>query len=122
MAQKSNKGKGVASSSQGTKRASMGQEAQNKDASMPKTTLVIWTPLGHSARRRPINVEVVIRDVLRRARVKKRVGPEFEEPFDDNDATDNEQDRVDFDLKSDGDDGEDIEMGEASYAPTNDED
>ncbi|MCD7461685.1 hypothetical protein HAX54_046819 [Datura stramonium] len=36
MDPKSNKGKGVASSSQGTKRARMGQESQNEDASMPQ--------------------------------------------------------------------------------------
>ncbi|MCD7455697.1 hypothetical protein HAX54_029173 [Datura stramonium] len=36
-----------------------------------------------------------------------RVGPDFKEPFDDDNPTN-------------GDDGEDFEMGEASYVPTND--
>ncbi|MCD7465347.1 hypothetical protein HAX54_001073 [Datura stramonium] len=49
------------------------------------------------------------------------VAPGFEEPFGDADATDEEQDRLDSDLESD-DDGDDSEMGEATYAPTDDED
>ncbi|MCE0480765.1 hypothetical protein HAX54_037873 [Datura stramonium] len=119
MAPKSSKGKGVISSSQ-----------------------VFASKTG-----RPINVGVVIRDVLRQARVKKggvmeeqlwqlninyplsensralyRFRPKFEEPFDGDDATNDEKDRVDSDLESDGDDGKDSEMGKVAYAPTNDED
>ncbi|MCD7461884.1 hypothetical protein HAX54_047337 [Datura stramonium] len=44
-----------------------------------------------------------------------RVGPGSEEPFDDDDATDEEQARVDSDLESDGDDGDDSEMGQALF-------
>ncbi|MCD9639185.1 hypothetical protein HAX54_023561 [Datura stramonium] len=47
--------------------------------------------------------------------------PGFEEPFDDDDAADEEQAIVDSDLESD-DDGDDSEMGEAAFSPTDDED
>ncbi|MCD9644096.1 hypothetical protein HAX54_032074 [Datura stramonium] len=50
------------------------------------------------------------------------VGLDFEELFNDDDATDDEQTRVDSDLESDGDDGEDSEIGEVAYVPTEDED
>ncbi|MCD7451282.1 hypothetical protein HAX54_010635 [Datura stramonium] len=43
------------------------------------------------------------------------------EDFDDDDDTDEKQARVDSDLEFD-DDGDDSEMGEAAYSPTNDED
>ncbi|MCE0482314.1 hypothetical protein HAX54_040980 [Datura stramonium] len=50
------------------------------------------------------------------------VRPGFEEPFNDDDASDNEKARVESDFESDGDNGEDSEMGEAAYTPTDDED
>ncbi|MCD7453474.1 hypothetical protein HAX54_021066 [Datura stramonium] len=51
----------------------------------------------------------------------KRVGPGFEEPFDDDDATNEDQARVDSDLESD-DDKDDSEIGEAAFAPTYNDD
>ncbi|MCE3216263.1 hypothetical protein HAX54_005778 [Datura stramonium] len=50
-----------------------------------------------------------------------RVGPCFEEPFNDDDATNEEQAGVNSNLESD-DNGDDSEMREASFAPTDDED
>ncbi|MCD7470390.1 hypothetical protein HAX54_010202 [Datura stramonium] len=50
-----------------------------------------------------------------------RVGPGFEEPLDDDVATDEEIARVESYIESDDDD-EDYEMGEAALSPTNDED
>ncbi|MCD7461249.1 hypothetical protein HAX54_045733 [Datura stramonium] len=47
------------------------------------------------------------------------VGPGFEEPFDDDDPTDSERARCNSDLESNVDDSE---IGEAIYAPTDDED
>ncbi|MCD9640840.1 hypothetical protein HAX54_026545 [Datura stramonium] len=49
-----------------------------------------------------------------------RVGPCFEEPFDEDDPTNDEQACVDSYLESDADDGGDSEMGESSYSPTDD--
>ncbi|MCD9641829.1 hypothetical protein HAX54_028283 [Datura stramonium] len=79
---------------------------------------------------RPMNVEVTIKDVLRRARVKKgedstafcRVGLDFEYPFYDDDATDNEQAHVDSNLESDADEGDDSKMEKVVYAPIDDND
>ncbi|MCD9640278.1 hypothetical protein HAX54_025480 [Datura stramonium] len=50
-----------------------------------------------------------------------RVGPGFEEPLDDDVATEDEMARVDSDMESSDDNEEDSEMGEASLAPTDDE-
>ncbi|MCD9640866.1 hypothetical protein HAX54_026576, partial [Datura stramonium] len=49
-----------------------------------------------------------------------KVGSGFDEPQDDDDATDEEQAKVDSDLESD-DDEDDFEMGEVAFAPTDDE-
>ncbi|MCD7454126.1 hypothetical protein HAX54_023544 [Datura stramonium] len=46
----------------------------------------------------------------------------FEEPIDDDDATNKEQARVDYNLECDSDDEDHSEMGEAAYAPTDDKD
>ncbi|MCE0481933.1 hypothetical protein HAX54_040146 [Datura stramonium] len=50
--------------------------------------------------------------------VQCRVGPGFEESFDDDDPTDNEQARVDSNLESGADEEEDSEMGEVVSTPT----
>ncbi|MCD9641061.1 hypothetical protein HAX54_026878 [Datura stramonium] len=50
-----------------------------------------------------------------------RVRHGFYEPLNDDDATDEEQARVDSDLESD-DDEDDSEIGEAAFTPTDDED
>lgn len=50
-----------------------------------------------------------------------RVGPGFEEPLDDDLATEDEMARVDSDIESDAEE-EDSEMWEAACAPTNDKD
>ncbi|MCD7472352.1 hypothetical protein HAX54_013507 [Datura stramonium] len=99
--------------------------------------------------RMPVNVGGIVKDVLRRAKVKKgqrfsfgglltrflrgnqikeevvdyrpRVGPGFEEPLDDDDAIDEEKARVNPDLESD-DNEDDSTMGEAALVPTDDED
>ncbi|MCD7454179.1 hypothetical protein HAX54_023893 [Datura stramonium] len=55
------------------------------------------------------------------SRALYRVGLGFKELFDDDDATDEEQARVDSNLESD-DNGDDSEMGEATFALTDDED
>ncbi|MCD7453846.1 hypothetical protein HAX54_022342 [Datura stramonium] len=68
---------------------------------------------------RSVYIEVFIRDVLR---ALSRVRLVFEELFNDDDRTDDEQARVDSDLESNVDEGEDLEMGDAAYAPTNNED
>ncbi|MCD7472096.1 hypothetical protein HAX54_013035, partial [Datura stramonium] len=49
------------------------------------------------------------------------VGLGYEEPLDDDVATEDEMERVDSDVESSDDDEEDSEMGEAALAPTNDE-
>ncbi|MCD7473268.1 hypothetical protein HAX54_015046 [Datura stramonium] len=50
-----------------------------------------------------------------------RGGPGFDEPLDDDDATDEEYTRVDSMLESDQDE-DNFEMGEAALSPTDDED
>ncbi|MCD7463957.1 hypothetical protein HAX54_051769 [Datura stramonium] len=117
----------------------------------------------------PINVGVIIKNVLRREREKKgqsfgfgglltrflrghdieeeeadyrpiydprridvtkttepnglcKVEHEFEEPIDDEVATKDEMARVDSDVESSDAEEEDSEMGEATLAPTDDED
>ncbi|MCD9641728.1 hypothetical protein HAX54_028154 [Datura stramonium] len=50
-----------------------------------------------------------------------RVGPGFEEPLDDDVATDEEMERVDSDIESDEEE-EDSGMREAALALTDDED
>ncbi|MCE0481318.1 hypothetical protein HAX54_038996 [Datura stramonium] len=51
------------------------------------------------------------------SRALYRVGPGFREPFDDDDATNEEQAQVDSNLESNSDDGDDSEMGKATFAP-----
>ncbi|MCE5166009.1 hypothetical protein HAX54_013994, partial [Datura stramonium] len=46
------------------------------------------------------------------SRALYRVGPGFEEPFDDDDPTNDVKARVDFNLESDANDGEDLKIGE----------
>ncbi|MCD9639574.1 hypothetical protein HAX54_024190, partial [Datura stramonium] len=64
-------------------------------------------------------------DVTKKKESKVIHGPmlsiSFEESFDDDDSTGEEQTRVDPDLVSD-DNGNDSEIGEAAFASTNDED
>ncbi|MCE0481829.1 hypothetical protein HAX54_039912 [Datura stramonium] len=97
MAPKFNKAKGVASSSHGNKSSRRTQEEPVEDESMlqqpPRHYGLHW--------------------------VTEQEG--FEEPFDDDDATDEEQVRVNSNFESD-DDGDDFEMGEAIFAHTDDED
>ncbi|MCD9559299.1 hypothetical protein HAX54_017173 [Datura stramonium] len=50
------------------------------------------------------------------------VGPGFEEPLDDDLSTEDEIARVDSYIESSNVEEEDFEMGEAAFAPTNDED
>ncbi|MCD7467885.1 hypothetical protein HAX54_005541 [Datura stramonium] len=104
MAPKSTKGKGVTSSSQGPKRARMGQEAPMKDASIPKQPTSPYRLLGSWSKK------------------IKKLGQFLRSPFDDDDPIEDEQARVDSDLESNNDDGEDFEMGESTYAPIGDED
>ncbi|MCE0482447.1 hypothetical protein HAX54_041237 [Datura stramonium] len=107
-----------------------------------------------------INVGVLIKNVLKRARMKKgqnfgfgglltrflrghdieeeeadyrpaydrgidvtkmKSGPRYEDPLDDDMATEDEMERVDVDIEYSDDNEEDSEMGEASLAPTDDE-
>ncbi|MCD7460841.1 hypothetical protein HAX54_044573, partial [Datura stramonium] len=51
------------------------------------------------------------------SRALYRVGLGFEEPFNDDDPTDDEKAHIDSNLEYDADEGEDFEMGEATYAP-----
>ncbi|MCD9638339.1 hypothetical protein HAX54_022235 [Datura stramonium] len=115
VASKPRKGKGVASSSHGSKRSRRDNKEEHDDE---RVCLIYALMIGM-----PINVWEIIEDVLRRAMVKKghRVEPGLEEPLDDDVATNEEMVRVDSYIESD-DDEEDSEMGEAAFAPTNDED
>ncbi|MCD7463544.1 hypothetical protein HAX54_050833 [Datura stramonium] len=88
MAQKCSKEKVVASLRQCTIRARMGEDAPMEDDNMPQQPPPRF---GH----RWITKALY------------RVGLDFEEPFDDDDATDVEQARVDSNLESDVDDGDD---------------
>ncbi|MCD7460553.1 hypothetical protein HAX54_043766 [Datura stramonium] len=56
------------------------------------------------------------------SRALYRVGPGLEEPFDNDDPTNDEKARVDSNLKYDVDDGDDSEMGEVAYALIDEED
>ncbi|MCE3216605.1 hypothetical protein HAX54_007110 [Datura stramonium] len=55
---------------------------------------------------------------LRESMNKNRVGPGFEEPLDDDIATDDEMACVDSDIEFEDDDEEDPKMEEATLAPT----
>ncbi|MCE3214879.1 hypothetical protein HAX54_000198 [Datura stramonium] len=72
MAPKPSKEKGLASSSHGSKRARRTSEEEHEDGTT--TIEALWAPLGHRAR---------------------RVGPGFEEPLDDDVATEDVMTRVD---------------------------
>ncbi|MCD7472357.1 hypothetical protein HAX54_013515 [Datura stramonium] len=50
-----------------------------------------------------------------------RVGPGYEEPLNDDVATEDAMARVDSDIESSDDDEEDSDMGEATLSPTDDE-
>ncbi|MCE3215196.1 hypothetical protein HAX54_001227 [Datura stramonium] len=63
----------------------------------------------------------MVREFLANWDLKERVGTRFEDTFDDDDAIDDEQATDDSDLESD-DDRDYSEMGEASFAPTYNED
>ncbi|MCD9644455.1 hypothetical protein HAX54_032671 [Datura stramonium] len=121
MAPKPSKGKGVASSSHGSKRSRRDNEEEHDDL---------------------INVGEIIKYVLRRARAKgakdlglgvswtdfcigtrfkrRRVGSGFEEPLDNDMPTNEEMARVDSDIES-NEEEEVSEMGEAALPPTDDE-
>ncbi|MCE3216319.1 hypothetical protein HAX54_006108 [Datura stramonium] len=89
MAPKVNKGKGVASSSHGSKREKRPSEEEHKDVSMAPPPL--------------------------------RVGTEYEEPLDDDVATEDEMVRVDSDIESSDEEEENSEMGEPALSPKNNE-
>ncbi|MCE3051126.1 hypothetical protein HAX54_048950 [Datura stramonium] len=97
MEPKVNKGKGVASSSHGSKRARILSEDEHEDVNMAPVQL------------RRYGLHWVI---------EKEVGPGYEEPLDDDVSTEDEMTRVDSDIESSDDDEEDSEMGEAALAPT----
>ncbi|MCD7448788.1 hypothetical protein HAX54_046324 [Datura stramonium] len=154
MAPKARKGKGVASSRHGFKRSRRAKEEQNEDASMPLQPL--RKHVIHVTRERvclvyclmigmPVNVGLIIKDVLRRARLRMngvtaekleqlnmdyplgehskdfcRVCLGFEDILDDEDTIDEEQVRVDSNLESDDED--DSEIGEIALAPIDKED
>ncbi|MCD9646524.1 hypothetical protein HAX54_036411 [Datura stramonium] len=86
MAPKSNKGKGVASSSQGTKRSIFGEEAQTMDASMPQQLSrrygLYWV-IDQEATDEQLNIDYPLYE---HSRAFCNVRPGFEEPFDDNNA------------------------------------
>ncbi|MCE3215202.1 hypothetical protein HAX54_001248, partial [Datura stramonium] len=56
------------------------------------------------------------------ARDMCKFGLGFEDPLDDDDPTDDEQGYDNSDLESDTNEGEDSEMGNVTYASTDDED
>ncbi|MCE3215058.1 hypothetical protein HAX54_000708 [Datura stramonium] len=141
MAPKANKGKGVASSSHRNKRSRMGQVTPNEDASMPPQPPKRYSSVG-SWRKKEIDViktkdpdgihgpvpsiserNALIDNVLSHLYGMQtlQVGPIFEEPLGNDDVTDEEQARVDSELEFDND-GDDFEMGEAAFAPIDDED
>ncbi|MCD9643442.1 hypothetical protein HAX54_030910 [Datura stramonium] len=95
MALTSNKGKGMPSSNQGTKRARIVQEISwylNIDPQLMKD-LFFRLPYKN------------IRHTLGGPRALYKVGPSVVEPFDDDDPTDDDQAQVDSSLESDADDG-----------------
>ncbi|MCD9561442.1 hypothetical protein HAX54_020553 [Datura stramonium] len=51
----------------------------------------------------------------------KRVGPRYEDPLDDDVATEDEMERVDSNIESSDDDEKDSEMGKAVISPKDDE-
>ncbi|MCD9644532.1 hypothetical protein HAX54_032791, partial [Datura stramonium] len=66
----------------------------------------------------PVNVGAIIKDVLsEHSRALYKVGLGFEEPLDDDVATDDEMTRVDSNIESDDDDDEDSEKGKLLLHP-----
>ncbi|MCD9640992.1 hypothetical protein HAX54_026789 [Datura stramonium] len=61
-------------------------------------------------------------EVNYRSRALFKVGPSFEEPFEDDDPIENGKIQVDSDVESDADDGEYLEIEEAAYSPTDNAD
>ncbi|MCD7461523.1 hypothetical protein HAX54_046340 [Datura stramonium] len=133
MDPKPSKGKGVASSSQCPKKKDWFKRHQWRKLVCHNNHHNDLNSVG--SRNKKIEEEVVdyrSRYDLKGLDVTKTKKPEgihgpvlsisFEEPFDDDDLTDDEKARIDSDLEFDGDDGEYSEMGEAAYAPTDDED
>ncbi|MCE0481509.1 hypothetical protein HAX54_039310 [Datura stramonium] len=150
MAPKVNKGKGVAFSSHGHKRSKRGQETLVEDARLDvmKTKEpegIHGSMLSISERNtcfdnvlsllygmqmlqlrisrvmkeqlQPLNMDYLLSE---HSRSLCRAWPGFKEPFDNDNATDEEKARVDSGLESDGDDGDYSEMRKAAYAPTDD--
>ncbi|MCD9560400.1 hypothetical protein HAX54_019073 [Datura stramonium] len=66
-----------------------------------------------------LNIDYPLRE---HSRALCRVGPGFEEPLDDDVATEDEMAKVDFDIESSDAKEEDSEMGEAAFSPTGNED
>ncbi|MCE2055461.1 hypothetical protein HAX54_042683 [Datura stramonium] len=140
MAPKTSKGKGVASSRHGCKGSKRANEEQNEDISLPQKSLrhfgLRWVmeqevKKWFNTKNQTVEDEwsdsraVVAAQhypLSKHSRALYRVGgPGFDEPLVDDDSTDKEQARVDFDLKYD-DEEDDSEIGEVALAPINDED
>ncbi|MCD7459103.1 hypothetical protein HAX54_040103 [Datura stramonium] len=136
MEPKPSKGKGVASSSHGSKCSKRASEEEHDDVSHSSQPLRCYGLIGSWSTKGDSECWVIIKNVLRGMRVKKSqsfgfgvsfdsifvwtVGPRFEEPLYDDVVTEDEMERVDSKIES-SDVKEDFEIGEAPLAPTDDE-
>ncbi|MCD9641115.1 hypothetical protein HAX54_027032 [Datura stramonium] len=140
MAPNVSKGKGVASSSHGSKRARRTSEEDHKDVRMAPRLLrhyglhwIMKQEADYRPAYDPKGIDVTktkepegINDPVlfvnkRNAQSDNIIGLGFEEPLDDDVATEDEMARVDSDIESSDDNEEDSEMREATLAPTDDE-
>ncbi|MCD9642812.1 hypothetical protein HAX54_029831 [Datura stramonium] len=119
MAPKVNKGKGVASSSHGSKRARRPSEGEHEDVRMAPPPLRRHLRINgvNEEQLQQLNMDYPLSEHLR---ALCRVGPGYEEPLDYDVAMEDEMARVDSYIESSDDNEEDFEMGEASLAPTED--
>ncbi|MCD9639613.1 hypothetical protein HAX54_024248 [Datura stramonium] len=124
MTPKVNKGKGVASSSHGSKRARRPNEEEHEDMSMAPQPLrrygLRWQRMNGviEEKLQQLNIDYPLSE---HSRALCRVGPGYEEPLDVDVATEDEMARVDSDIESSDDDEKDFEMGESALAPIYDE-
>ncbi|MCD7456342.1 hypothetical protein HAX54_031339 [Datura stramonium] len=97
------------------KEAQLGDKARRDDAAQLASALA---ERKEQNPHHPRGCNAVQNVIFKHPRALCRVRPGFMEPFDDDDATDEEQAQLDFDLKFDGDDGDDSNMGGGISAAT----
>ncbi|MCE3049869.1 hypothetical protein HAX54_046023 [Datura stramonium] len=117
MAPKSSKRKGCLHNKPRSKRERMVQEALMRILECHNNHQGDMDYVG--SWRKKLNVDYQLSE---HSRALYRVGPGLEEPFDNDDPTNDEKARVDSNLKYDVDDGDDSEMGEVAYALIDEED